>query len=84
MIFWPCSPVTLPSLMVQHIAGPRRFGRGRNERPLGCTCRSTWYERRIREGTVVEFDATSKGGYSGPGTFAFTIRGTRITRLEIR
>ena len=35
-------------------------------------------------GTVVEVKATSKGGYSGPGTFHFTIRGSRIEHLEIR
>jgi len=36
------------------------------------------------EGTEVEVEATSTGGYSGPGTFSFAIRGGRITRLEIR
>ena len=35
-------------------------------------------------GTVLEVNATSTGGYSGPGTFFFTIRGDLIERLEIR
>ena len=35
-------------------------------------------------GTTVEVEATSKGGYSGPGTFHFTSRRGRIERLEIR
>jgi len=34
--------------------------------------------------TVVGVNATSTGGYSGPGTFLFTIRGGLIERLEIR
>jgi hypothetical protein len=36
-----------------------------------------------KEGTVVEVNATSRGGYSGPGTFSFTIRGDLIERLVI-
>jgi hypothetical protein len=36
-----------------------------------------------KEGTVVEMNATSRGGYSGPGTFSFTIRGDLIERLVI-
>jgi hypothetical protein len=36
------------------------------------------------EGTAVEVNATSRGGYSGPGTFSFTIRGGLIERLVIR
>ena len=36
------------------------------------------------EGTIVEVHATSTGGYSGPGTFFFTVRGGLIERLEIR
>ncbi len=36
------------------------------------------------EGTTVEVNATSTGGYSGPGTFFFTIRGGLIERFVIR
>ena len=36
------------------------------------------------EGTAVEVNVTSTGGYSGPGTFLFTIRGGLIERLVIR
>ncbi len=36
------------------------------------------------EGTVVEINATSTGGYSGPGTFFFTIRENLIERLVIQ
>jgi len=35
------------------------------------------------EGTVVEVKVRSTGGYSGPGTFSFTIRGGMIERLVI-
>ncbi|SRR5712692_8008385 len=35
------------------------------------------------EGTTLEVNATSTGGYSGPGTFFLTIRGGLIERLEI-
>ena len=35
------------------------------------------------EGTEVEVKATSAGGYSGTGTFAFTVREGLIERLEI-
>ncbi len=41
-------------------------------------------QERNAEGTVVEVNAISTGGYSGPGTFFFTIRGSLIERLEIR
>ena len=36
------------------------------------------------EGTAVEVNAKSTGGYSGPATFFFTIREGLIERLEIR
>jgi hypothetical protein len=36
------------------------------------------------EGTAVEVNVTSKGGYSGPGTFYFTMQGGLIERLVIR
>ena len=36
------------------------------------------------EGTSLEVHATSRDGYSGPGTFLFTVRGGLIERLEIR
>lgn len=36
------------------------------------------------EGTAIEVNTTSRGGYSGPGTFFFTIRGGLIERLVIR
>ena len=36
------------------------------------------------EGTILEVEATSTGGYSGPGAFLFTVRGNHIERLEIR
>ena len=35
------------------------------------------------EGTLIEVNATSTGGYSGPSTFAFTIRNGLIERFEI-
>jgi hypothetical protein len=35
------------------------------------------------EGTAVDVTVTSTGGYSGPGTFVFAIRGDLIERLEI-
>jgi hypothetical protein len=41
-------------------------------------------QEKNAEGTVVAVNATSTGGYSGPGTFLFTIRGGLIERLEIR
>jgi hypothetical protein len=41
-------------------------------------------QEKNAEGTVLEVDVTSAGGYSGPGTFHFTIRGGLIERLEIR
>ncbi len=41
-------------------------------------------QEKNADGTVVEVNATSTGGYSGPGTFLFTIRGGLIERLEIR
>jgi len=34
-------------------------------------------------GTVIEVQATSRGGYSGPGTFSFTIKSGQIARLVI-
>lgn len=34
-------------------------------------------------GTSLEITASSKGGYNGPGTFAFTLRGDQIARLVI-
>ena len=41
-------------------------------------------QEKNAEGTVVEVDATSTGGYSGPGTLFFSIRKGLIERLEIR
>lgn len=41
-------------------------------------------QEKNTEGTVVEVNATSTGGYSGPGTFFFTVRGGLIERLVIR
>jgi len=35
------------------------------------------------EGTTLEISARSQGGYSGPGTFSFTIREGLIERLVI-
>lgn len=35
-------------------------------------------------GSAIEVIATSTGGYAGPGTFFFTMRGDLIERLEIR
>jgi SnoaL-like domain len=35
------------------------------------------------EGTIVQGQVRSHGGYSGPGTFAFTLRGDAIERLVI-
>lgn len=35
-------------------------------------------------GTAVEVNVASTGGYSGPGTFFFTIRDGLIERLDIR
>ena len=36
------------------------------------------------DGTTVEVNVISTGGYSGPGTFFFTIQGGLIERLVIR
>ena len=41
-------------------------------------------QEKNSEGTAVEVNATSTGGYSGPGTFFFTIRGGLIERFVIR
>ena len=41
-------------------------------------------QEKNTEGTVIEVNATSTGGYSGPGTFFFTIRGGLIEHLVIR
>ncbi len=41
-------------------------------------------QEKNAEGTVLEVNATSTGGYSGTGTFYFTIRANLIERLEIR
>ena len=41
-------------------------------------------QEKNAEGTAVEVNVTSTGGYSGPGTFSFTIRGGVIERLVIR
>ena len=35
------------------------------------------------EGTIVEGNVQSVGGYSGPATFSFTVDGDRIQRLVI-
>jgi hypothetical protein len=35
------------------------------------------------EGTIVEGNVQSVGGYSGPATFSFTVEGDRIQRLVI-
>lgn len=35
-------------------------------------------------GTALEITASSKGGYNGPGTFTFTLRGDQIVRLVIQ
>lgn len=57
----------------------------------------TWTEREnfgvhmqidvVREkdtqGLVIEIQATSQGGYSGPGTMSFTLQGDLIKRLVI-
>jgi SnoaL-like domain len=41
-------------------------------------------QEKNTEGTAVEVNVTSTGGYSGPGTFFFTIREGLIERLVIR
>jgi len=41
-------------------------------------------QEKNTEGTAVEVNVTSTGGYSGPGTFFFTNRGGLIERLVIR
>jgi hypothetical protein len=41
-------------------------------------------QEKNTEGTAVEVNATSTGGYSGLGTFFFTIRGGLIERFVIR
>ena len=40
-------------------------------------------QEKNTEGTAVEVNATSTGGYSGPGTFFFSIRGGLIERFVI-
>jgi hypothetical protein len=39
--------------------------------------------RHTEEGTIVEGNVQSVGGYSGPATFSFTLDGDRIQRLVI-
>ena len=41
-------------------------------------------QEKNTEGTAVEVNATSTGGYSGPSTFFFTIQGGLIERFVIR
>jgi hypothetical protein len=41
-------------------------------------------QEKNTEGTVVEVKVTSTGGFSGPGTFSFTIRRGLIERFVIR
>ena len=41
-------------------------------------------QEKNTEGTIVEVNATSTGGYSGPGAFFFTMRGGLIERFVIR
>ncbi len=41
-------------------------------------------QEKNTEGTAVEVHVASTGGYSGPGTFFFTIRGGLIERFVIR
>ena len=41
-------------------------------------------QEKNTEGTALDVQATSQGGYSGPGTFSFTIRGGLIERFVIR
>ncbi len=41
-------------------------------------------QEKNTEGTAVEVNVTFTGGYSGPGTFFFTIRGDLIERFVIR
>jgi hypothetical protein len=41
-------------------------------------------QEKNAEGTILEVNATSTGGYSGPGAFFFTIRGDLIERFVIR
>lgn len=40
-------------------------------------------QEKNTEGTIVAIQATSHGGYSGPGTFSFTIKSGQISRLVI-
>ncbi|GHO56624.1 hypothetical protein KSB_50990 [Ktedonobacter robiniae] len=35
------------------------------------------------DGTSLAIEAASHGGYSGPGSFHFTLRGDMVERLEI-
>jgi hypothetical protein len=41
-------------------------------------------QEKNTEGTTVAVNATSKSGYSGPGTFFFTVHSGLIKRLVIR
>src|SRR5205085_8282551 len=52
------------SLTVQRITSLRRFGTGLSARHLGCGCISTWPGGNP-EGTTLEVNAASIGGYSG-------------------
>lgn len=40
-------------------------------------------QEKSREGTTIDVNAKSTGGYSGPGTFSFIIREGLIERLVI-
>lgn len=51
---------------------------------FGVQMRIDVVQEKNTEGTAVEVNATSTGGYSGPGTFFFTMRGGLIERFVIR
>jgi hypothetical protein len=50
---------------------------------IGVHMRIHVVRERDVEGMIVEIQASSQGGYSGPGTFSFTAHNGLLTRLEI-
>ena len=84
MILWRYSLVTPRSLMVQGIKGMRAIRTWAQRETFGVQMHIDVVQEKNTEGTAVEVNVTSTGGYSGPGTFFFTIRGGLIERFVIR
>src|SRR2546426_998801 len=81
---WRYSPVRPRSSMGRRIMGTRLFGRGAQRETFGVQLHIDVIHEKNAEGTAVEVNVTSTGGYSGPGTFSFSIGGGLIERWVIR